>query len=60
MMTRKDYVEVADILNCYKADMDFQTFKELTSDFASFFEEDNPRFKSDKFFDACFKEYKTW
>jgi hypothetical protein len=56
MMTRKDYVAVAEILSSYKDLMnDNFLFEDLVEDFASFFSEDNPNFKFDKFREACMK-----
>lgn len=55
MMTRKDYVKVAEILNAYHLDIDTQTFEDLLSDFQSFFKSDNPNFNSTKFRDAVLK-----
>jgi hypothetical protein len=54
MMTRKDYVAVAEILSSYKDLIgDEFTYEDLVNDFASFFEEDNSNFKGDKFIEAC-------
>ena len=36
MMTRKDYVQVAEILNAYHLDIDPITFEDLLSDFSDF------------------------
>ena len=56
MMTRKDYVAVAEILSSYKDLMnDNFLFEDLVEDFSSFFSEDNPNFKFDKFREACMK-----
>lgn len=54
-MTRKDYVATAEILNAYADVIDLMEFKNLVDDFSAMFEEDNPRFNSDKFFEACVK-----
>ena len=56
MMTRKDYVAVADILNAYKDEMDTTLFEDLVQDFANFFWGDNENFKEDKFIAACNQE----
>ena len=61
MMTRKDYVEVARILNNYRLtsvfdEQDENLFTDLVDNFSFFFEKDNPRFDSAKFFEACSKE----
>ena len=54
MMTRKDYVAVAEILSGYKVAMiDDFWFDDLVNDFADFFASDNPNFKQDKFTHAC-------
>jgi hypothetical protein len=58
MMTRKDYVQTAEILN------DLYRFSDASDDqientvlaFADMFEADNPRFMRKVFFDACYKE----
>jgi len=44
MMTRKDYVAVAEILNSYHLEIEAQVFKDLLSDFQTFFKRDNPNF----------------
>jgi hypothetical protein len=54
MMTRKDYVAVAEILSGYhQAMIDNFWWEDLLNDFAIMFEEDNPNFKRDKFIEAC-------
>ena len=53
MMTRKDYVAVADILNRYALSIDENTFDIVIHDFAGLMAEDNPRFMSDRFISAC-------
>lgn len=56
MMTRKDYVAVAEILNSFQDLIADQfTFDDLVNDFADFFSADNPNFKYDKFYSACTK-----
>lgn len=56
MMTRKDYVETANILKLYKEDLSEDRFQDLVLDFASMFFDDNPRFLADKFEQACHEE----
>ena len=56
MMTRKDYVETAKILNLFVDEMDSKTFKDLVFEFSEWFMSDNPRFDENKFWDACTKE----
>ncbi len=56
MMTRKDYVKTADILNEFKEYInDNVTFSDLVDEFVSMFEADNPRFDATRFYDACNK-----
>jgi|Laugrespbdmm15sd_2_1035082.scaffolds.fasta_scaffold220326_1 hypothetical protein len=56
MMTRKDYVSTAEILEKYKDTMDLHIFDKLLQDFVFMFAEDNERFLADKFIDACYGE----
>jgi len=57
MMTRKDYVKVAEILSSFKDLIgDEFTYHDLVDEFAAMFEADNERFDSNRFFDACTKE----
>jgi rhamnogalacturonyl hydrolase YesR len=56
MMTRKDYVETAKILNLFVDEMDSKTFKDLVFEFSEWFMSDNPRFDENRFWDACTKE----
>lgn len=53
MMTRKDYVATAEILNSYVHNLPAPTFDCLVEDFAAMFAEDNERFLIDRFVDAC-------
>jgi hypothetical protein len=54
MMTRKDYVAVAEILNSFQYVIADQfTFEDLVNEFADFFSADNPNFKMEKFTHAC-------
>ena len=55
MMSRKDYIETARILNKYKSSIDEKDFIDLADDFSFMFEKDNPNFISDKFLEACNK-----
>ena len=55
-MTRKDYVTTAEILNSYVDFLEAPTFDNLVEDFAQMFREDNDRFLTDKFVDACWGE----
>ena len=56
MMTRKDYVAVAEILSSYKDLIgDEFTCEDLVEDFSGMFESDNPNFKHEVFREACLK-----
>jgi hypothetical protein len=56
MMTRKDYVATAEILNQFVTEIDSKTFQDLVFEFSEYFAADNPRFDENKFWDACVKE----
>jgi hypothetical protein len=56
MMTRKDYVATAQILNNYVDEIDFLVLSEIADEFAEMFEADNPNFNYQKFIDAVFAE----
>lgn len=56
MMTRKDYVETANILNQFADRMDSHSFNDLVFEFSEWFASDNPRFDETRFYDACVKE----
>jgi hypothetical protein len=53
MMTRKDYVETARILNKFVDCIDKNDFDDLVFEFSEWFASDNPRFDEQKFYDAC-------
>lgn len=54
MMTRKDYVNTADILANFKDEIaDKGTFQDLVDEFADMFAGDNPNFNLAKFREAC-------
>jgi hypothetical protein len=61
MMTRKDYVETACILAGVRPALESlglegeQIFSDLANDFAEMFANDNDRFQSGRFFDACWE-----
>ena len=54
-MTRKDYIQVANILNSYHLDIDPQVFEDLLSDFQIFFKKDNSNFDATRFRNAVIK-----
>ena len=56
MMTRKDYVATAEILNKNADELGSNLLDILANQFIEMFENDNPRFNADRFWEACFKE----
>jgi hypothetical protein len=56
MMTRKDYIETANILNKFANEIESKQFQDLIFEFSEWFSADNPRFDENKFWDACVKE----
>ena len=49
MMTRKDYVETAKILNKFSDSIDSNDFQDLIFEFSEWFASDNPRFDEQEF-----------
>ena len=58
MMTRKDYVATAEIINSYADEIKTEVLEDLVNDFIEMFAEDNERFDSDRFWAECFKNTK--
>lgn len=56
MMTRKDYIATAKILNKFKDEINLTTFEDLVYEFSEYFFADNSRFDGVKFELACLKE----
>jgi hypothetical protein len=59
MMTRKDYVATASILNQYRIDAEtisITDFDKVVADFADMFQSDNERFDRERFFEACYDD----
>jgi hypothetical protein len=54
MMTRKDYVQTATILNGKVDEIDFLILSDLAEQFAEMFANDNERFDHQRFIDAVF------
>jgi hypothetical protein len=52
MMTRKDYVSTAEILNYASNKMHPALFSKVVNDFAEMFAKDNPRFDVSRFHEA--------
>jgi hypothetical protein len=55
MMTRKDYVATAEIINSYADEIKLGVLEDLVNDFIEMFANDNEKFDSDRFWDECFK-----
>lgn len=53
MMTRKDYVQTANILASVRPEMNAETYFDLVDLFANYFSSDNERFNREKFEEAC-------
>ncbi len=56
MMTRKDYVQTADILNSYSKDIKQEVLEDMAQDFIDMFAKDNPNFRNDIFWNSVFEE----
>jgi len=54
MMSRKDYVRVAQILESNRNDIDEDTFSTLIEQFCDLFFEDNHNFSPMRFEEACY------
>ena len=54
MMTRKDYIETANILNSKVDEIDFLILADVAEQFSEMFAKDNPRFDHQRFIDAVF------
>jgi uncharacterized membrane protein len=55
MMTRKDYVKTAEILNSFVDVIPSETMVELVEDFVEMFQNDNPNFDYEIFLKAVTK-----
>ena len=53
MMTRKDYVAVAEILSDYKEVIEFDEYYQMVLDFGKMMKLDNTRFDLSRFLIAC-------
>jgi hypothetical protein len=53
MMTRKDYVQVSNILKSFSGEIHHQVFEDMVEEFVQFFESDNERFDRARFEKAC-------
>ena len=56
MMTRKDYVKTAEILNNWwnNCPVELSDFQDLVYDFSDWFSDDNPNFNEEKFMEAVY------
>jgi hypothetical protein len=54
MMTRKDYIKTAAILQSYHTYIDDGLFNDLVDDFGEWFSEDNPNFDVKRFLEAIY------
>jgi peptide methionine sulfoxide reductase MsrB len=55
MMTRKDYVATAEILNSYASEIKIEVYEDIVNDFSEMFFSDNDKFDSDRFWEECMK-----
>ena len=55
MMTRKDYVSTAEIINSYAGEMKQSVAESLVEDLIEMFSKDNDKFDGDRFWNECFK-----
>jgi len=55
MMTRKDYVATAEILNSYASEIKIDVYEDIVNDFSEMFFADNEKFDSDRFWEECMK-----
>lgn len=55
MMTRKDYIQTANILNGMADEIDFLILADIAEKFAEMFANDNERFDHQRFIDAVMK-----
>jgi len=55
MMTRKDYVNTAEILNSYSKEIKVEVLEDLANDFIEMFANDNEKFDGDRFWNEVFK-----
>jgi hypothetical protein len=55
MMTRKDYVQTAEIINSYATEIKLEVLEDLVNDFCDMFAQDNEKFNSERFWEECFK-----
>jgi len=53
MMTRKDYIAVANIFRGYREAMPVDAYSRLINEVAEYMYADNPRFQKAKFIEAC-------
>jgi dihydroneopterin aldolase len=54
-MTRKDYIEIAKVLNNNLTDTNYLLIEKLTKDFSTILKNDNPNFDATRFENAVMK-----
>ena len=54
-MTRKDYIEIAKVLNNNLTDTNYLLIEKLTKDFSAILKADNPNFDATRFENAVMK-----
>ena len=55
MMTRKDYIEIAKVLNNNLTDSSYTVIEKLTKDFSALLKADNPNFDQKRFENSVMK-----
>jgi hypothetical protein len=55
IMTRKDYIEIAKVLNNNLTDTNYAMIEKLTKDFSTILKNDNPNFDETRFENAVMK-----
>jgi len=56
-MSKKDYNAIAEIIKNSMTDGSNVFFWALFADLTEYFKKDNPRFDSERFFKACYREF---
>ena len=54
-MTRKDYIEIAKVLNNNLTDSSYTVIEKLTKDFSALLKADNPNFDQERFENSVMK-----
>ena len=65
MLSKKDYVAIAEILNTEikalknEQDMPYFVIRNIMGSLSDYFKSDNPQFNKEKFINACLKQRET-